>query len=305
MQTGMFKLLSVIVWSFVFLFLSFSSAKAITFTLSGVPASTNVDQSFSVSVTLTIGNSAGKKYYLRSAFYENGTSNYFGYTKNHYDSWYNGSPSIDTHQYKEVTMDSFNTWTGVVEVKPDSSSSKYKGPGDYGFKIGYYTDTQTSTTVSEWTNSSMINITGSSTASPSPSPSPSPTAIASPSPSSNPSPHPSLSPSPRSSPAVLSIASPTPVKKASPTPSPMETVLADSGENREFVLGINSTNESGSLGEENATPSPNPKASALDVLIEKPVAIGLVGIGVLMIAFSVFSFLKGRSSGRIEIHGED
>src|SRR3989344_5381207 len=166
----MLKLLSAIVWSFFFLFISYQQANAITFTLSGVPSSTNVDSSFNTNITLTVSNSAGKKYYLRSAFYEQGTTNYFGYTKNHYDTWYNGSPSIDPRQYKEVTMDSFNTWSGVVEVKPDSSSSKYKGSGNYDFKIGYYTDTGTS--VVDWTSSVTINITGGSTASSSPSPSP-------------------------------------------------------------------------------------------------------------------------------------
>lgn len=307
---------------FAFLFLFSTLVSAAKPNVSGVPSTTDVAQSFQVNVTLTIAKSAGKNYYLRAAFFQAGTTQYFGYTKNHFDTWYNGTPQpLDPRQFKKVTMDAYNTWSGVVEVKPDAESSYYKGGGNYNFKIGYYTEGGSS--ISDWSDAVQLAISGSSPSptptptpslspslTPSPSPSPSPTPTVSPTPSSSPKPTPQPSPKLSPTPSTPSIplgtsplrTSPSPkvlgaakVATSSPSLSPTPPAISD-----KLVLG--QTNVSPGLS---AQAGPSPQAQSTSRFAGSSIiAFGLMGLGLLLIIFSAYTFLKPRSSDTITLENE-
>jgi hypothetical protein len=78
------------------------------------------------------GFTAGETIYIKGAFYQEGSTNYFGYTKSN-DSWIkNGDPTISQ---RSVVMGS---WDGKLIVRSDLLDTGYKGEGDYLFKVGFY-----------------------------------------------------------------------------------------------------------------------------------------------------------------------
>ena len=78
------------------------------------------------------GFTAGETIYIKGAFYQEGSTNYFGFTKNN-DSWIkNGDP---TTSQRSVVIGS---WDGKITVKSDLLDTGYKGEGDYLFKVGFY-----------------------------------------------------------------------------------------------------------------------------------------------------------------------
>lgn len=84
-------------------------------------------------VTASIsGFTDGETIYIKGAFFETGTTNYFGYTKSG-ESWVKNSAS--NANQRAVTI---GTWDGTLIVKSDFSDSGYKGEGEYLFKIRYY-----------------------------------------------------------------------------------------------------------------------------------------------------------------------
>lgn len=289
-----FKYVFLLFLFFVFLPTPVSAAKP---NVSGVPGTIDVTQSFQVNVTLTIANSAGNNYYLRAAFSQPNTTQYFGYTKNHFDSWYNGSPSpIDPFQFKKITMDAYNTWSGVVEVKLDPESSYYKGAGNHVFKLGYYRESGGS--VADWSDAVQLAITGGSP-SPTPTPSPSPSLSPSPSPTpdTSPMPTPAPSPSPTSVSSPKSTPTPSPkvlgaAKTAIPTPPPAGGPTSTPKEDK-LVLGQTTQ----------ASPSPEAK-SASRFAGSSFLAFGLMGLGLVLIIFSAYTFLKPRSSGTMTLDNE-
>lgn len=252
--------------------------------VSGVPSTVGVDQSFNVTIKLTVGGKAGSIYYLRGAFFDpqsTATNKYFGYTKNRSNEWYKGG-SGHTRYFQTLPLNEFNTWEGVIEVKPDSLSSIYKGSGTYNFIVGYYTESGSGP---DWSGPVQIAITGSSaspTPTPSPSPSPSPTPDTSPSPSPSPKPSPTpIKSGPTPSPKVLGTtktATPSPSPKLSPTPKEDKLVL----------------------GQTTVSPSPQEKSSGGFAGVNL-LALGLIGLGLVLIAFSAYTFLKPRSSDTITI----
>ncbi|MBI4058875.1 hypothetical protein HY404_01390 [Candidatus Microgenomates bacterium] len=153
--------------SLLFLFTFHHKAQA-AFSISNVPASVADNESFSVTISLTISNSAGNNYYLRAALaHPDAPSSYFGYTKNNAGSWYNGKPSpLDYTQFYQITMNSDNSWSGTIEVKPDAESSYYKGEASYTLKVGRYTQAGSGPTWAD--NSTTLNITVSATPTPTP-----------------------------------------------------------------------------------------------------------------------------------------
>ncbi|MDD5415693.1 MAG: hypothetical protein PHE48_01665 [Candidatus Daviesbacteria bacterium] len=125
-----------------------------SFTISNIPSQINSDQSFNVSVNLTLPNNKNADYYLTGAFKRVDGTRYFGLTKIG-SSWIKYESSNYLNQYKITTDDSGN-WTGTLEVEPDASDTDYKGSGDYIFKVGRYTSSGSSPT---WSNESTITIT--------------------------------------------------------------------------------------------------------------------------------------------------
>lgn len=190
----------------IFLFVLKTPVLAATLTFSGTPESISDDQSFSVNVNLSISGSSGNNYYLRGDFsHVDAPTSYFGYTKNNLGEWYNAEPTLDYTQLYKVTMQSDGTWVGSIEVKPDISNSKYKGTGNYNFKIRRYTSTGQSNTwadtVSQIAITSSVTPTSYPTSSPTQAPTPTKT------------PTPTQTVKPTATPKV-----PTPTKTPSPTP---------------------------------------------------------------------------------------
>lgn len=131
---------------------SSTSPASSLFTISNLPAQINSDQSFSISVNLSLPNNPNTTYYLAGAFKIAGGNRYFGLTKSGSD-WIKYNSENFSNQYK-ITTNSSGTWTGNLEIKPDTSDSDYKGSGDYVFKIARYTQAGSQT----WSNEADIKI---------------------------------------------------------------------------------------------------------------------------------------------------
>ena len=120
--------------------------------------------------------------FIKGAFFQNESSNYFGLTK-FGDSWIKNSVStIDQRQVK------IGEWNNILIVKSDFTDSGFKGNGDYKFKIGfYYTTTGGNLSSVNWSDNNLT------------------VALVAPSPAPNVSPAPTKSPAP----AILKTTSPT------------------------------------------------------------------------------------------------
>lgn len=287
-------MLKIVIYTFFLLFSLFVLPTKVNavFTIGSGTTSINSDQSITVDVTLTISGSSGNTYYLRGALaHIDSPTSYFGFTQDSSGAWYNGSPSpVDTSKYYHVIMDSNNSWTGAIVVKPDMSDTAYKGSGSYILKLGRYTQTGSTAT---WADN---NISLSIAAIPSPVPTPVP------SPSPTPTPLPVVSPSPTSITVVKAspVPSPTPIKHPSPIPTPSSSLdlTSNEGTPEPMVLGINQMTPE---------PSPSPKEATtsgtlLGNLVSKvnPLASVMILAGVGLLGFSLYSFFGKSISGRID-----
>ncbi len=92
-----------------------------------------------MNITASIsGFTDGETVYVKGAFFQAGSSNYFGYTKSG-DIWIkNSAPNTSQRSVK------IGEWDGTLSVKSDFSDSGYKGEGDYLVKLGFYTGSATS-----------------------------------------------------------------------------------------------------------------------------------------------------------------
>ena len=242
---------------------------ATTFDASNMPKNLNEEEEFTVQVSIS-GAAANTTNYLRAAFYrESSPTSYFGYTFNHFDTWYNGSPSlIDPHEFLQIQIGPDGTWVGDLKSKADIASSAFKGSGDYFFKIGRYTASATSISSDNWSQATPISITATA---PTPTPSPSPT----PSSSST-----SQSKSPTPTPKVTSTAT---AKSPSPTlakQSPLILSARDQDSLSTSELSIESS------------PSPSPSPEATQSALSKTKVAGiLVGSGTILIGLSIGFYL--------------
>jgi hypothetical protein len=89
------------------------------------------NQELTISASAS-GFSTGEKIYLKGSFYKDGSTNYFGYTKNG-ESWIRNSATSLDQRIVEIGV-----WDNLVLVKIDSSDSGFNGSGNYKFKLGYY-----------------------------------------------------------------------------------------------------------------------------------------------------------------------
>lgn len=136
---------------------SSSSTNSSSFSTSNIPSQINSDQSFTVSVTLSLPDSPNVNFFLKGAFKKSDGSNYFGQTLVSGNWIKNGSSYSNQYQ---ITTDSSGNWSGNMEVKPDPDDSGFSGTDDYTFKVGRYTLAGLGPT---WSNESGIKIVGSST----------------------------------------------------------------------------------------------------------------------------------------------
>ena len=144
------------------------------------PGAFDKEQEASIDIKIS-GAAANTSNYLRAAFYPDSTTSYFGYTFNHLNDWYNGISPIDPKKFLQIQIGGEGTWSGKMKIKPDISSPYFKGNGSYLLKIGRYTANGSS--VSDWSSSVEVSITGMNPTSP---PSQTPTSTNTPVPTKSP-----------------------------------------------------------------------------------------------------------------------
>ncbi len=184
------------------------SVSAVNVTISNAPSSIS-DQPFNVDVSITGASTATN--YLRADFFLPNTTNYFGYTFNETD-WYNGS---QFNQYLPVNIIS-SGYSGTIQTKIDTTSSKFQGNGTYNLRVRRYTQSGSYTSG----ESNIISLNVNIAPSPTPTPSPIPTSSPSPSPTSTKTPSPATVPK--------KTATPTSVPTPTPNPSPKDTFTPSS-----------------------------------------------------------------------------
>ena len=125
------KIVATILFIFIFLIFSTTVFAARNLNIS-IDKTSLYGEDELVATADQTGFIAGETIYIKGAFYEEGSTNYFGYTKNA-DSWIkNGDPTISQ---RSVVIGS---WDGKLTVKSDLLDTGYKGEGDYLFKVGFY-----------------------------------------------------------------------------------------------------------------------------------------------------------------------
>lgn len=158
------------------------------FAFSAPPVQINSDQSFTTTVNLT-GLSPTAGYFLKGVFFKIDSTNYFGQTKIG-PAWVKNSQNC-TSQFL-ITTDISGSWTGDLEIMPDSGDSGFTGSGDYLFKIGRYGASCSSLT---WSNTADVYIADNT---PTSTPAPTPASAV----------KPTLSPTPTLSPSLISFLTP-------------------------------------------------------------------------------------------------
>lgn len=129
-----------------------SSSTSSSFAISNTPSQVYSNQSFTLSVILSLPSSPDSTFYLKGAFKKADSSNYFGLTRVS-GSWIKNGNSYSS-QYP-ITTDSSGNWSGDLEVQPDSKDSGFIDSGDYIFKVARYTSSGSGPI---WSNESTINI---------------------------------------------------------------------------------------------------------------------------------------------------
>lgn len=153
---------------------SSSTQSTSSFLVSNIPSQINSDESFNISITLSLPENPNTNFYFKGAFKKPDGSNYFGLTKVS-GSWIKNGSSYSS-QY-QITTDSSGNWSGNLEVQPDSGDSGFTGTDNYIFKVGRYTSAGSGPT---WSNELTVNIIANSqSASPTTTKSPSPSPLTS------------------------------------------------------------------------------------------------------------------------------
>lgn len=115
-------------------------------TISGAASSLSGDDILTV-VASPSGFIDGEMILIKGAFFQSGTSNYFGYTKNN-DVWIKNSGSNSTQRSVKI-----GEWDGLLQTKVDYGDSGYKGENDYSFKIRFYYG---SSLTADWSTNELV-----------------------------------------------------------------------------------------------------------------------------------------------------
>jgi hypothetical protein len=212
----------------LFLFFNLSCANP-SFAARSLTITANKDSLFGdEEIILTAsasGFTSGETIYLKGAYYQDGSTNYFGYTKNG-DNWIKNGDS--TLNQKTVQIDQ---WDKSIIAKSDFADSGYRGEGGYKLKIGFYYLTSGGNLSSiNWSNSLDVNL---NEPDPTPTNTPTPTLVPTSIPTNTPTP----------------TRAPTPTLKPSSSPTPKEILPTD-------VLG-ESTQSGESVPNDNQPPDDN------------------------------------------------
>ncbi len=122
-------LILILVFISPFCFLQMAFARDISITAN--KTSLFSDEELVVTASSS-GFTNGEQIYIKGAFYQDGTSNYFGFTKNNND-WVKNSASSESQRSVKI-----GEWDSNLIIKNDPSDTGYKGNGGYKFKVGFY-----------------------------------------------------------------------------------------------------------------------------------------------------------------------
>jgi hypothetical protein len=226
---------------------SVSAARAITIT--GNTTSLAGDQELTVTASPS-GFVDGEPVYIKGAFFQNGTANYFGFTK-FGDAWVKNSAANATQ--KLITI---GNWDNTIIVKSDFGESGYKGEGEYQFRLRFYYGASLTADWSINTLTVLIN-------------EPDPTATPVPTSTSTPTAVPTIAPSSTTTPTVL------PTRTVSPTSTVTGTIIPTT---TAFVLGDAS---GAALRDEQEASPPESKATVAGTMYTaRPLGIALLFVSI-------------------------
>jgi hypothetical protein len=264
----------IIIFGIIFL-KPIQRVKAASITLSGgTPTSiSDANQEYQIQVSLNIDSSDGTKYYMRGAFYKQGTTNYCGYTWNGV-SWYNGPYTVSDgwKNLPNITISSSSA-TLSIKSKLDTNDNGCKESGTYNFKIMRYTESGSGTFDSQNEQTITVSL-------------PQPTATTTPVPTNTPQPTNTPTQGPTNTPAPTATVTP---PKATPTTftSSIEDygdIKKSSAEDKVSDLGTPTPMPTGEILSENQNKQKG-GTSSLILLI-------LIGGGALCVGASVILSMK-------------
>ena len=205
------------------------------------------------------GFTDGEAIYVKGAFFQTGSTNYFGYTKNE-DNWIKNSVANTSQRAVKI-----GDWDGTLIIKSDFSDSGYKGEGDYNLKLGFYYGSFSSVNWS--TNNLAVTINE-----------PDPTPTNTPTPTETPTPTlastPTKTPTPTPTPIPIKLI-PTPIPAKTPTPTlNLTPEVASRSATLAAVLGI--TAPKATVASEAKVEGSKLKSGAI--------ALALVGMGFAMLS---------------------
>jgi len=141
----------------------------------------------------------GETIYIKGAFFQPGSSNYFGYSKKTDNTWVKNGETAIAQQAVVI-----GAWDNQLVVKSDFADSGYHGEGEYGLKLGYYYVTNNAVPSSvNWS----INTVSIAISEPDPTPTHTPT----------------LTATPTQQPAPTALPSPSLFPTSKPTTRPLPT----------------------------------------------------------------------------------
>lgn len=79
------------------------------------------------------GFTDGETIYMKGAFFQIGSSNYFGYSKTQDNVWVKNGETASVQPAAVIGI-----WDNLLSIKSDFSDGGYKGEGEYGLKLGFY-----------------------------------------------------------------------------------------------------------------------------------------------------------------------
>ena len=162
----------------------------------------------------------GEMIYIKGAFYQEGSTNYFGYTKNG-NSWIKNGDTSSAQRSINIA-----SWDGTLSMKSDFTDSGFKGEGEYKAKVGfYYTTSGGNLSSVNWSDNTVMIVLNepdpTPTSTPTATPTPQPTATSTPTPiptsTKTPTPTPTTKPTVTHTPTALSIPTKTPTPTGNPT----------------------------------------------------------------------------------------
>ena len=121
------------------------------FEISQIPSSIKSDESFSTKIKIT-GLDPSTNYYLKGAFFKDGSTNYFGKTLS-LGVWIKNSGNFAS-QYL-ITPNSSGDFEGELKLMADPDDSGFDGSGSYKLKVGRYNSAGSGPT---WSNDQTIQV---------------------------------------------------------------------------------------------------------------------------------------------------